>query len=114
MKVIEWIGKYVSEIVIGIIVIIFTASMALVFMTYFRNENNKISEGVVIDKNYKAPYTTTIYIEVGDTRIPQSTYHPESYSLEIQGEKNEESVTYWFECTAEEYRQYSIGDYYRK
>lgn len=59
-------------------------------------------------------YTTVIYNKVGDTQIPQNVYHPESYQLKIQGEKDEEIVVYWFECTAEEYQQYSIGDYYKK
>lgn len=114
MEILEWIGEHITEIIIAIVMIIVTGVTALVIIASVANENNRISEGIVIDKNYRNAYTTVEYTKVGDTTIPQNVYHPESYKLEIQGEKNEEIVEYWFECTAEEYQQYKIGDYYRK
>ncbi len=114
MRVLEWIGEHVREIIIAIIIIIITGLMTLTIIASVMNENNRISEGTVIDKHYSNAYTTVVYTKAGDTKIPQEVYHPESYNLEIQGEKNEEIVTYWFECTAEEYQQYSIGDHYKK
>ena len=114
MRVLEWIGDHVREIITAIIIIIFTGLMALTIIASVMNENNRMSEGTVIDKHYSNAYTTVEYTKAGDTTILQNVYHPESYKLEIQGEKDEEIVTYWFECTAEEYQQYKIGDYYRK
>lgn len=114
MRVLEWISEHAVKIIIAIVMMIVTGVIAIAIIALVENENNRISEGVVIDKHYSNAYTTVEYIKVGDTTIPQNVYHPESYKLEIQGEKDGEIVTYWFECTAEEYQQYKIGDYCRK
>lgn len=114
MKILEWLKEHVMEIIIAIFMIFVAGLMALAIIASVENEINRISEGVVIDKNYSNAYTTVVYTEVGDTKIPHNVYHPESYKLKIQGEKDGEIVTYWFECTAEEYQQYKIGDYYMK
>lgn len=114
MKILEWISEHVIEIIKAIVMSFVIGLMTLAIIASVENENNRISEGIVIDKYYSIAYTTVVYTEIGDTKIPQTVHHPESYKLEIQGEKNEEIVEYWFECTAEEYQQYKIGDYYRK
>lgn len=114
MEILEWIGERVMAIIIAVFMILVVGAIALSIKASVENENNRISEGTVIDKGYSNAYTTVVYTEVGDTKIPHNVYHPESYQLEIQGEKDEKIVTYWFECTAEEYQQYKIGDYYRK
>lgn len=114
----EWIREHILVIIIAtilaIIMIFLIGLIALVIIASVKNENNRISEGTVIDKRHDSACTTITYINVGGGLIPQNIHHPESYNLKIQGEKNEEIVTYWFECTAEEYQQYKIGDYYRK
>lgn len=114
MRVLEWISEHAVKIIIAIVMMIVTGVIALVIIASVENESNRINERTVIDKHYSNAYTTVNYTKVGDTTIPQNVYHPESYKLEIQGEKDGEIVTYWFECTAEEYQQYKIGDYYRK
>ena len=82
MRVLEWISEYVMEIIIAIVMI---GVIALAIIASVENENNRISEGTVIDKHYSNAYTTVVYTEVGDTKIPQEVY-----------------------------QRYSIGDYYRK
>ncbi len=68
----------------------------------------------MIDKDYSSAYTTVEYIKNDGALIPKTVYHPEKYLMQIRGKKDDEIVDYWFECTAEEYQQYKIGDYYRK
>lgn len=74
------------------------------------NEQNRITEGIVVDKDYTAAYTT--FTMVNKIMIPH--YHSESYQLCISGEKDGEIVEYWFGCTADEYNSYNVGDYYQK
>lgn len=76
------------------------------------NESNRISEGVAIDKDYRAAHTTHNYIKSGEALIPVPQNHPETYHIKLQGEKDGEAVAYWREVTAQEYRTYDIGDYY--
>lgn len=66
------------------------------------------------DKSYRAAYTYNTYTEVNGIIIPHTHYVPERYSIEIQGEKNGKLVEYWFEVTATEYEEYTVGDYYPK
>lgn len=103
----------IEKIIIGILAILVVAIILLI-VGVAKNENNRIAEGVVVDKNFSNAYTTVTYIDAGYTKIPQQVYHPATYSIKIQGKKDDETVEYWFECTAEEYQQYKIGDYYKK
>ena len=114
MKILNWCKEHIVEIVTDVILFICIIVIIAAFIAAIKNQSNRISEGTVIDKNYTQGYTETVYRQIGNNNIPQSVYHPESYSLEIQGVKDGETVTYWFHCTAEEYERYSIGDYYKK
>ena len=44
-------------------------------------------KGVVIDKKYIAPYTTTIMMHMGKVMMPSVQYHPEHWQIQIQKEK---------------------------
>ena len=76
------------------------------------NESNRISEGIVIDKDYNSAYTTYNHIKSGNSYINVPQFHPETYRIRLEGEKDGETVTYWREATEHEYRIYNIGDYY--
>ena len=105
----------VGKLLLGIIGIV-----ALALLIYgcvegiISNEKNRISEGTVIDKKYSPSYSYVTYTLVGNNRIPEVHYVPESYRMEIRGQKDEVTVDYWFSCTELEYETYHIGDYYRK
>lgn len=77
-------------------------------------KDDRISEGTVIFKFNREAFTTVEYGHYGKNNIPKSVYYPASYRLRLQGQKNGEIVDNWVECTAEEYQQYKIGDYYKK
>lgn len=73
------------------------------------NEANRITQGVVIDKDFNAGYTSTSGSKDSGISI---YHHPASYNLLIEGRKDGQVVQYWKEVTAEEYAKYNIGDYY--
>lgn len=95
------------------IILIFLAVIAGIgfAVTYgIRNEGNRITEGTVVDKDFSPGYT---YAGSDKTGFYARSIEP-SYMLKIHGEKDGETVEYWFECTAEEYASYSIGDYFKR
>lgn len=94
-------------------VIVLALVLCLPLYWYWANSRNKITEGVVIDKDYHSAYTTITYIHSDDMTIPVSQYYPERFVLTIRGSKNGETVDYWFEVSETEYEKYSIGDYYK-
>lgn len=79
-----------------------------------KNECNRISEGIVVDKHHRAAYSTTEYKSQGDLKLPVTKYHPATYHFTIEGDKNGKSVKYYFAVTEMEYYTYKIGDYYKK
>ena len=76
------------------------------------NESNRISEGIVIDKDYNSAYTTYNHIKSGNSYINVPQFHPENYNIRLEGKKDGEPVTYWKRVTEQEYSAYEIGDYY--
>lgn len=91
-------------IVVAIILVIAGALIGV-----FKNEANRIAEGVVIDKYFDSGYTSTSSSKDSGISI---YHHPASYNLLIEGRKDGQVVQYWKEVTAEEYAKYNIGDYY--
>lgn len=107
----EWFIK----IVVTIITVVCFSLAAIGIYSMVSNAANKIDEGVIIDKKYRASYVTTTYYRTNDNiSIPISTKHPESYSFTIQGDKNGKTVEYTFNVPESEYNSYDIGDYYKK
>lgn len=93
-----------------IVTIAIAAILGLLITGVIINESHKISHGTVVDKQYRAAYSTVNHSKNGN----YSVYHPESCKLTIQGEKNGETVEYTFEVPESEYAMYNIGDNYPK
>lgn len=102
-------GKIMLKIFIALIFVVVIGSLVFAVIFAIHNEDNRISEGYIVDKDYTSAYITNTI--VNGVIIPH--YHSESYSLCISGEKDGEIVEYWFGCTAEEYAAYSVGDYFK-
>jgi hypothetical protein len=85
-------------VVIGLIAVFIVVGVV-------KNENNHISTGTVVNKDYQAPCS------YGNTK-DGFRYDPARYSLTIAGEKNGEYVEYTFDCPEAEYMMYNIGDKY--
>ncbi len=94
---------------VSVIVVIFSIIVCgVIVWVGIDNENNRISEGTVVDRHYTAGYTT-----VASNNSP-ARYIPPRCTLTISGEKNGEYVEYTFEVPEVEYAQYHVGDHYPK
>jgi hypothetical protein len=91
-----------------IVVVAIVGVLAVIIWVSIDNEQNRISEGTVVDRQYTAGYTT-----VG-TKDSPPRYVPPHCTLTISGEKNGEYVEYTFEVPEVEYAQYHVGDHYPK
>lgn len=113
---IDW-GTWLDRIKHGVLVLFMVFVWGLIgvsFASAIANESNRITEGVVIDKDYDSPYTTYNSIKSGDVTIRVPQYHSETFSILLEGTKDGETVTYWKEVTGQEYADYNIGDWYPK
>ena len=101
--------------VIVIIAIIATLAAKVVMMIYGNsNEQNRITEGIIVDKSYIAERVTTDYRVIENTpQIPFTYRKPAQYYFQLEGEKNEIKVKYWLEVSEHDYNAYRIGDYYK-
>ena len=108
-----WLDRLQVAFLVLVIVVLFGV-FGLGIAKAVENENNRITEGVVIDKEYDSPYTTYNSIKSGDHTIRVPQYHSETFSILLEGTKDGETVTYWKEVTGQEYADYNIGDWYPK
>ena len=105
----KWLKDNIVEVILGLVLGSVVATMlGVVTAAVISNENNKISEGIVVDRHYTAGYTT-----IG-TNNSQPVYHSSRCTLTISGTKNGEEVEYTFEVPESEYVLYNIGDHYPK
>lgn len=108
------IGEKILTAFIALFTVAVFGLCGIAFWCAFDNESNRITEGVVIDKEYNSAYTTHSHIKSGDVYINVPQFHPENYNILLEGEKDGKTVTYWKRVTAQEYSVYNIGDYYPK
>ncbi len=103
-----------SGIITGIIafLIFALAFSAIGFSIYtgIKNEENRIAEGIIVDKEIAEGYTHATHSKESGRLVS----YPTTYHFLLQGEKNGEVVEYWTTVTADEYNSFRIGDYYRK
>lgn len=104
LTITEWLGIVATIAALIILVVALVCDIS--------NANNRITEGVVVDKQYHAAYITTPYTGSKDNRIAIPKHHPERYVFTIEGDKEGRTVQYTFDVTATQYEQYSIGDYF--
>lgn len=100
MTFLEWAVLIIIIIVLGIMIIAVIGA--------FVNEGNRITEGIVVDREYSSGGSYYHSNENGG----YYTHTELSYRFCIEGEKNGERVQYWFEVTQGEYEKYQIGDNY--
>ena len=65
------------------------------------------STGTVVDKEYIAAYTSTMYIKSGNVLVPSTTHYPESYNItvDVDGLIDEISVS------KDSYDTIKVGDW---
>lgn len=83
-----------------IVIIAIAATLLTILIGAITHGRNKISTGVIIDKEYTSGFYSTDYWE------------PPSHRLTIRGEKNGKIVEYTFEVDEATYNKYNIGQSY--
>ena len=99
------------KIIIPVIGILIGAIILIVSVgAIVSNEQNRIFEGTVIEKDYSSGYTRYEGSE-GNTKLVSV---PAQYYLCLRGMKNGEVVQYWCEVTEYEYNSVKVGDYFKR
>ena len=106
-------GITAIEVIVIIAIIAILAVIGFGAIAGLLNEQNRITEGVIVDKSYTAERSTTNYKMVGNTQIPYTNREPAHYHFQLEGEKDEIKVRYWLEVSEYDYNEYRIGDYYK-
>ena len=97
-------GITAVEIIVIITIIAILAALIYVVIVGCLNEQNRITEGVIVDKSCTAEKVIT---------IPYTRREPAHYHFQLEGEKDEIKVRYWLEVSEHDYNEYKIGDYYK-
>lgn len=106
----DFIKRNWVEIAAGVIISLTILLIIVAVIASVSNENNKIDEGIIIDKRYTDGYYNTVI----SGNVPVNTYISKKYIFVISGEKDGEIVEYEFEVSSEEYDKYKIGDFYKR
>lgn len=94
-------GEILEAIIVVITIIIIISAFVAIGIRMKNNIEYGTREGVVIDKNYIAAYTTI-----------QQKYHPENYSIKIQKEVDGKNKSIWINVDQTTYHNINIGEYY--
>lgn len=109
LTLIEWL---IIVAIVGILLAVF-----IPIVNYAGMPINK-SNGVVINKRYVKPYTSTTYNKVGDIMVPQTTHYDAEYKLllDVDGKKSyfnvdpiyysKATVNTWFSVAYQKGRMY--------
>lgn len=107
--------KGLVEIIIVIILALLIIAVISIFgIIIYQNVSYGKKEGIIINKYYKGPYTTTTYVMSGKVMIPITNYHSESWNFELQKEVNGKNKNITVEVTENMYNKYNIGDYFEE
>ncbi len=96
--------------VIAIVVLL----IATIIVAGLYNEGNRITSGIIVDKEYNAAYGYSSGNANGSTFRYDQYYRPAEYRFCIEGEKDGKQVKYWFDVPEEKYAQFQIGDFYTR
>ena len=77
-------------------------------MAVMWHEESKIKHGAIIAKYHDEAHTTTMMMPVGKVMVPQTQYHPESWSILIRRD-GQEATRY---VRKEVWEQLMVGDYF--
>ena len=75
------------------IIAIIMLLMVLVSCSKPISVNPRVSDGEIVDKYYKPPYTTTTFVSTGKVFVPITQTHPASYGVTIKVCYNDYSYT---------------------
>lgn len=104
-----------TSVIAAIIIIVVVGIIAAAIGFEIANERNRISSGMIVDKEYDPGYDHSSARTDSDGIAHYERYNrPPQYRFCIEGEKDGKTVRYWFDVTPSEYDKYNIGDTYFK
>ena len=77
-------GIAAVEVIVIITIIAILATIIYGVIVGCLNEQNRITEGVIVDKSYTAEKATTNYRTVGDAQIPYTSREPAHYHFQLE------------------------------
>ena len=84
--------------------------LCVVLIASFLVACHQISSGTVVDKYIDEPHTTFIPVMTGKSSVLVPTRTKRRYILVVSGYVGNKRIEETFEVTAEEYKQYEIGN----
>lgn len=92
----------------SIAILIIIAIIAIIGISIYQNVSFGTKQGIVIDKQYNAPWISynTSYVNGNHIIIPVT--HPQTWSIKIK--KGDKEL--WIDVSENEYNNLSIGDCY--
>lgn len=106
-------GITTVEVIVIIAIIAILAAIIYGVIVSRLNDQNRITEGIIVDKSYTAESVITQYKIIGDTQIPYTDIEPAHFHFQLEGVKDEIQVRYWLEVSEHDYNEYKIVDYYK-
>ena len=102
-----WPGKLIVIALVGALLAFAWVCLYLLFnFLDFAFRPKKLTTGKVLDREFTPAHSTTIYVSVGKTMMPQTTSYPDSWSLLVELEDGRND---WVECSKETYDTSEIG-----
>lgn len=107
-------GEILEIFLIGFLIIVIVGLIVVLISSIVNEINYGDKEGIVIDKKYNKPHTTTTYMHTGKIIMPVNQYHPESWEIQIKKEVDEKEKTIWISIDENTYNNLEIGDYFKE
>lgn len=89
----------------------------IVLLSMFLFGCHRLTEGYVVDKEFKPEHTYTYYTtqKIGSSTIttPHVSVYPDSWHLIVRGEIDDKTITESFRVTQEVYEKTNIGAFYK-
>lgn len=109
--IVNWLIDHWVHLLAGAIIISLVGIMACGVYLIMDAVAPKLTGGVVIDKDYDAPYTSTHTNIVDGKPVVSTSHYGASYSIKVQGVNDEgETVAEWWSLGEGLYSLISIGD----
>lgn len=108
------IKKSKLDFAVGFVIAIVVLLITAFFIGVMYNEGNRITSGVIVDKEYNTAYGYSSANANDSTFRYDQYYRPAEYQFCIEGEKDGKLVRYWLAVPGDEYAQYQVGDFYTR
>lgn len=98
-----------TKVMVGIVMVV--AAAVFIGMIVLISFPKQLSEGIVVDKDYRPPQTHIDTYGSGNDRQISSHTYPASYAIKVKGYSDSgEMISEWWTVTQGKYSEIAIGD----